>query len=307
MSYVVRIIDRVLEVLMRPRVRRVLRWSFVMTLPLFAYLVSVRGVDTVLALVVLELAAFVAVLALAAKLGGERGQVILDMLMHPTVRRILRSEATIVLTLALVPSRLVRRPAPGAFGYGRGNSELPLALALLPAVAAEAAAVHLLLPDSLSAVKIAVLAVSAYGLVWILGWAAGIRLHPHRIRDGVLHARLGALYRADVPLDAIAGLRVTRARRGDRTVLTLDGDRAAFSVGGRTDVHLDLDREVLVQRPFGEAVAVRRLSIAAEDPKALAHALAHGERAPDRDRNRGCSAPPSDGPAGAEQIPFQIS
>ena len=275
---VLRAIDALLALLMLPRVRRVLRWSFVVTLPLFAYLVSVRGVDTVLVLVALEFAGFLLVLAVAARLGGERGQLIFDIVMHPSVRRLLRSEATIVLTLARAPARLVRRgPRAGEFGYARGDAELPLALAMIPAVAAETAAIHLLLPDSLAALRIAVLVLSAYGLLWVLGWAAGLRLNPHRLGRDALPARLGALYRADVPLDAIRSVRVARTRSGGRTALALDGERALFAVGGRTDVHLELDRPILVHRPFGDPIEARALSIAADDPAALARELTRGE------------------------------
>ena len=269
-----RLVDAVLAFLLRPRVRRVARWSFVVTLPLAAVLISARGVDAMLAVFALEFAGFVAVLALAARLGGERGQVILDLVMHPSVRRLLRSEAAILLTLPAALLRAVRRPSPDEVRYARGDNELPLALALAPAIAAETAVVHLLVPDSLAAVRIAVLVVSAYGLMWIVGWAAGLRVYPHLVRDGVLRARLGQLYRADVPLEGIRSVSVRRERLGARTALALDGERAAFAVGGRVDVHLELNAPVMVERPFGEPVRVTALSIAADDPHELARRLA---------------------------------
>jgi hypothetical protein len=280
-----RLLDAVLGFLLRPRVRRVARWSFVVTLPLAALIISARGVDAMLAVFALEFAAFMLVLALAARLGGERGQVILDLVMHPSVRRLLRSEAAIVITLPLALVRYVRRGGADELPYAKGDHELPLAIALTPAVAAETAAVHLLLPDSLAALRLALVVLPAYGLLWVVSWAAGLRVFPHRIRDGVLRVRLGQLYRAEIPLELVRSATVRRDRVGTRTALKLGSERAAFAVGGRVDVHLELSAPVTVERPFGEPVQVTALSIAANDPQALVRRLA------DRDE----SSPPEPG------------
>lgn len=266
-------VDFVLDFFMRPRVRRFTRWSFVVTLPLAAVVVSTRGIDAMLVVFAFEFCAFMAVLALAARLGGERGQVVLDMVMHPSVRRLLRSEAAIVLTLPTAFVRAFRQRSHDELPYSKGDNELPLAIAMTPAIIAESAAVHLLLPDSLALMRLVLLVLSAYGLLWILGWAAGLRVFPHVVRNGVLNARLGQLYRADVPLELIRSATVKRRRIGTRTALELDNDAGSFAVGGRVDVHLELDAAVTVQRPFGEPRRVTALSIAANDPIALIQRL----------------------------------
>lgn len=273
--------ERIIGWLLRPRVRRVLRWSFVVTLPLCAVLISLRGVETVLALFALEFAAFMVVLAVAARLGGERGQLILDIVMHPAGRRMFRSELQILLTLPLALVRRFRSPPQNAYPYAKGNAELPLAIAFVPAIAAEVAVVHLLLPDGLGWLKLALVVGSVYGLLWILGWALGLRLFPHRIHGDRLELRLGSLYRADVPLDAISAVRVERDKDGTRTRLQAGDDCAALRVGGRVDVRLSLDRPAIVQRPFGEPLRVTSIAFAADDPRSLAAALQRdGEQAP---------------------------
>lgn len=264
------VVDRVLGWLMRPPVRRVLRWSFVVTLPLCALLVSIRGVETVLALFALEFAAFLVVIVVATRMGGERGQLILDLVMHPAGRRLFASELTILVTLPRALLRAFKGGSPNEFPYAKGEPELPIAIAFIPAVAAEVAVVHLLLPDSLGWLKLALLVGSVYGLLWILGWAVGLRAFPHRLYDDRLELRLGGLYRAVVALDAIAAVHVARDKDGPRTRLDVRGDEAALRVGGRVDVRLDLDRPAIVQRPFGEPLQVTSIAFAVDDAADLA-------------------------------------
>jgi hypothetical protein len=261
--------DAVLGVLLRPRLRRVLRWSFVITLPAGAFLLRERGLDAAVAIVLLELCGFIAVMLVALRLGGERRAVIFDLIMHPAVRRVLRSEMRVAATVpvALV-RRLSTRRAP-EFGYARGDQELAIALALTPAILAETAAVHLLLPASLGPVKLAVLLVSLYGLLWLVSWAVGLCAFPHLLEHDHFRARLGQLYEVRVPLDAIRVADVRPEVVGRRTEAVVEGDRGALAVGGRVSVHLELDRPVCLHRPFGEPRPITRLSLAADDPAGL--------------------------------------
>lgn len=271
-------LDAVLDWFMRPRVRRVTRWSFLVTLPLCALLISLRGFDAVLVIFALEFAAFMVVIVVAARLGGERGQVILDFVMHPAARRLMRSEAVIVLTLPRALLRLARRRrSEDEYSYAKGDVELPLAVASIPAFAIELVLVHLLVPDSLGWLRLALLVLSLYGVLWILGWALGLHVFPHRLRDDVLELRLGSLYRTAIPLDAIVTLRRERSKSGTRTHLDAAGGAAALRVGGRVDLHVTLDRPVLVERPLGEPLEVTSISFAADDAPGLAARLqAHG-------------------------------
>lgn len=269
------LVDDILSWLMRPPVRRVLRWSFVVTLPLCILLINMRGLDAVLVVFAVEFVAFMFVLGLAARLGGERGQLILDFVMHPAVRRFMRSEALIVLALprALLRAARRRRRTESEFPYAKASAELPLAIAFVPAFVAEATVVHLLLPGSIGWLKLALLALSLYGLLWILGWAVGLHSFPHRFRGDLLELRLGSLYRALVRLDSIVGVRRESAKDGTRTRLDAADGEAALRVGGRVDLHLTLDRPTLVERPFGEPLAVTSISFAADDPPGLAARL----------------------------------
>lgn len=267
-----RLVDATFDWLIRPRVRGVLRWSFVVTLPLCALLVTVRGLDAVLVIFAVELATFMLVLAAASRFGGERGRFILDLVMHPAVRRLMWTEAQIMVVLprALLRSVHGGRRTATEYPYAKGDVELPLAIAFVPAFVAEATVVHLLVPDGLGWLKLAPLALSLYGLLWILGWAIGLRTFPHRLHADVLDLRLGSLYRACVPLDSIVSVSHERAKSGTRTRLDATGDAVALRVGGRVDLHVTLDRAIAVRRPLGEPLQVTSISFAADDAARLA-------------------------------------
>ncbi len=152
----VRVFDTVFAFLMRPRVRRVRRWSFVVTLPggyllartLGLELTIGRGLCAGVAAALLDLALLVTVAVAGSRLlGRDRRDVLLDFLMHPTARRAIRGEARMLWTyVRAFRRRGGRRRSPDEFTYHRGSYELGFALALIPAVLAEAAVVHLLLP-----------------------------------------------------------------------------------------------------------------------------------------------------------------
>ena len=91
-----RAFDTVFGFLMRPRVRRLRRWSFLVTLPgalIAAKLLEIRltlgtGLKAGIAAAILETVLLLLVGVLGARvLGRERRDVLLDFLMHPMARR----------------------------------------------------------------------------------------------------------------------------------------------------------------------------------------------------------------------------
>nr|MBA2299400.1 hypothetical protein [Chloroflexota bacterium] len=159
------------------------------------------------------------------------------------------------------------------YSYHRRNSDLAVALALLPAIVGEIIVVELLLSGLPLWVRLAIAAISLYGFAWLIAWTVGLRVYPHRLRDDVLEARLGAFYRAVVPLEAIAEVDVTPQRPAKRTQLLLTDGTAAFVVGGHTNLRLRLARPVTIERPLGDPVEVSQLELAADQPAALAQAI----------------------------------
>ncbi len=268
-----RLFDAVFGFLLRPRVRRVRRWSFVVTLPLGLLAGRSLGLDlgdgVVLgaAAALLDAAVVVAVALVGTRvLGQERRDALLDLLMHPVARRAIVGEARMLATLPTALLRRIRAPRGEEFACHRGSQELGFALALLPAMVAEGAAVHLLLPEGWLWPKVAVAALHVYGVVMLVSWALGERTHPHRLRSGVLELRSGQLYRIRVAAERVAGVEIERRRAGQRTGLLLDGDAARLAVGGRTDVILRFAAPVRLERPLGDPLILTEVAVAVDDP-----------------------------------------
>jgi hypothetical protein len=255
------------------RGRRLRRWSFVLTLPGAVAVALVAGVGSSLALVGVRVALGVIVLLAALRLGGERSEAVRDLLMHPRVRRYLRVELRVVAAPWLALAQLWRRD-PAEFSYHRGDYQPAIALALVPALLAEAAVVHLLLPHGWLWAHLAVAAGHAYALLWLFAWAAGPRVRPHRVAGGWLIVRAGVLYEARVPLEAVEAVEVRRRRvGGDEAALVRDGEAVLLPARHRVDLWLELTQPVIVARPLGEPVVTRRLAIAADEPERLAAVL----------------------------------
>ena len=251
------------------RGRRVRRWSFLVTLPgAFAAALAV-GLGAGIALVAARFVLALIVVGVAWRLGGERGEAVRDLLMHPRVRRYVRVEMRVL----GMPFAAMARPwrcAPGEFSYHRGDERPAVALALLPMLFAEAAVVHLLLPGSWLWAHLAVAAVHVYGLLWLFAWAAGPRLRPHRIAGGSLLVRGGVLHEARVPLDAVTAVAVRRRSVGGVAGFSIDDGAVLLPARRRVDLWLDLAQPIMVVRPLGPPVWTSRIAIAADEPGRLA-------------------------------------
>jgi hypothetical protein len=263
--------DSFIEWLMRPRVRRVRRWSFVATIPVGLLVAHVYGVHQGLAVVAARAAVAASVAVAAWRVGGERGDALRDLLMHPRLRAFGRAELDVL--CALPRLLLVRVARSGGIGltYARGTFGLALALALTPVVVSEAVALHLLLRGGWIAWISS--ALHAYTLIWLWGFALGPRCYPHRVGPRTAVLRAGAMYRVLVPLSAIVSVTEKRERvAGDRGLIARD-DAVLLPVRGRVEVWLELSEPVRVQRPLHEPLHTRRLAIASDDPNGLIEQL----------------------------------
>lgn len=274
-------LDSLFAWLMRPPVRRVRRWSFVVTVPVALLVAHLFGLQQG-ALLVLARAVLAIVVAVAAwRMPGPRGEALRDLLMHPRMRAFARAELHVLTALPRLLVVGVRRHRLPGVTYHRGNFGFALAMAFTPAVIAEGAAFHLLLGGGWIAWGLT--ALHAYSLIWLWGFALGPRAYPHRItaRDAVI--RNGPMYRARVPLDAIADVRAATERVGDRGLTERDGT-VLLASRGRVDVWLELTEPAAVQRPFREPLLTQRIAIASDDPDLLVTLLLGGEQAAEPNR-----------------------
>jgi hypothetical protein len=267
---VVRLADRLIAWLMRPRIRRVRRWSFLVTVPVAFVVGQVYGVHQGLLVIAIRAALWSAVAVVAWRLRDERGEALRDLLMHPRGRAFARAEFDILSALPrLTVAAWGRRPA--GVSYHRGTFGLAMALAFTPVVVTEAAAVHLLLRGGLAAWIVT--ALHAYALLWLWGFFLGPRAYPHRVGPRTAVLRDGPMYRVQLPLSAITGVTARTERMGEGSGLTERDGAVLLGARGRVDVWLELAEPVKVQRPLHEPLTTRRLAVASDDPDALVERL----------------------------------
>jgi hypothetical protein len=123
------------------------------------------------------------------------------------------------------------------------------------------------------------LVAGVYGLLWMLGMLAALRLSPHTVDDEGLHLRSGVAATLRVPWEVIAtvGSR-TQAVEGMRTVQVDDGAEPAVSlpVAGQTNVEVALARPVRLLADRGDERGVTAVRLFADDPRRLVARLRNG-------------------------------
>lgn len=166
---------------------------------------------------------------------------------------------------------LCRRPSiPAGFepvGYARLATPM-LALWIFGS-ALELPLVHVLVPWH--AVRISLLVVGVWGLLWMIGFLAGLRSYPHLVGSDVLRIRNGALHDVAIPWTAIAQV-TTEDRSLPSSMWVLQpqetdrGIHLNVAVSGRVNVHLILHEELKVHTAKGEMV-IAGASLWVDEPR----------------------------------------
>lgn len=297
-----------------PAVRFVRRWGWLGWLPAVAVWLGATRAERglwVLAAVVAVQATWVTALLWLSHRASDRAvsELLQDLAFPPQLRKLALLEARVLaapLALALrtagsrrARSHVQRRTASGGarvaglvrssegeagcasgpvleFATGAAGFELALALALVPALLVEAVVVHLVVGAG-SAIGWALTAVGVYALWWFVGVACSLRAFPHMVGPWGVRLRLGALYRIDVPPDAIAAVRIEPTGHGFGPFLRLRetprGTRADLCAGGRSDVVLELARPLPLERPLRRPIAVTAVAVPVADARAFAAAV----------------------------------
>jgi hypothetical protein len=162
-----------------------------------------------------------------------------------------------------------RTPAGVAYPYVAVVG--PLLWAFIGVSAVELPVLHLLLPWP--AIRLVVDIISGYGLIWMFGLTASLRVHPHVAEETGLRLRSGHRIDLELPWEAIAAVRVrTRGLDSSRAVQFQDGV-LRLAVASRTDLEVVLHepRVLPIAKTNGEPVS--ELHIAVDEPKALAERI----------------------------------
>ena len=159
------------------------------------------------------------------------------------------------------------------YGAGQGGIFVMVGAACV----IELLAVHLIVPwhrlGSWSWLQWLALALSAYGVVWLLAWWAAQRTHPHLVTDHDLVLRLGALVRLRIPLHHIGA--VGPRRRGGAA----EGRLMLGGPDGWTNLDIDLIEPVTWRSVTGRRERqVTAVSVDVDDPRTAAERLGEATR-----------------------------
>jgi hypothetical protein len=157
-----------------------------------------------------------------------------------------------------------------AFTNDRKTGAAGLLFALGVASAMELAVVHVLVARQSAALAWGLTAASAYGMLWILGFARALRLHPVTVGPDSLRVRVGLLWDVTIPRAAIE--RVDAAPRGPIDRKAPGYLHAAVFAAPQTV--LTLAAPVDATGIYGmRRTGVRRIGVYVDDPAGFREAL----------------------------------
>jgi hypothetical protein len=185
--------------------------------------------------------------------------------MTSLARRALRYEFTMWRSLF---RWILRRPvAPvGATAFGYAATVTPLFLVFIAVSAIELPIAHMLLPWETA--RLVVDLASVYGLLWMFGMLANVRVHPHVVSASGLRIRHNSQVDVTIPWSAIASVRARNRGAQTRPAVQVDGDVANVVVLSQTNVDVVLNAAMTLDLPAGP-VSVSQIRFYADDPHAL--------------------------------------
>jgi hypothetical protein len=169
---------------------------------------------------------------------------------------------------------LLRRPSipTGYEPVGYAQMATPMLALWIFGSALELPLVHVLVPWH--GLRITLLLIGVWGLLWMLGVLAGLRSYPHLFGTDTLRVRNGALHDITIPWKAIAKV-TTRDRSLPSSMWVLQpeetehGIHLNVAVSGRVNVHLAL-AEPLALRTRKGVMVVAGVSLWVDEPRVVA-------------------------------------
>ena len=176
---------------------------------------------------------------------------------------------------------IVRRPdvPRGATSVPYGRLATPVVWLFIFGSAVEVVAFDLILSRWLTSLRIPVLALGIWGLVWMLGLMASYRMRPHLLTDTHLHVRNMARTEVVVPLDAVQRVTVADRDEGGIRSLKVVDDALLVMVSGRTNLQLALAEGTTLTTPGGE-LAPATLGLWVDEPREVAELVRARRSAP---------------------------
>ena len=166
-----------------------------------------------------------------------------------------------------------RRPRvpTGARGFRYHQPVFAIMIVFITVSAVELVAVDLIV-RRWTYVRIPLLVLSIWGLVWMLGFLFGMVTRPHAVGPDGIGVRYGAEVDLPLPWDTIDAVAVRKHRvEGRQPKVTVDEQGEAtlqLRIGNETNLWIQLDRPREQRLPHGRET-VRAIACYAEDPKAF--------------------------------------
>jgi hypothetical protein len=168
-----------------------------------------------------------------------------------------------------------RRPdvEPGGRGFAYHGPLLPAVIVFTALSALEIVALDVIVPWSpaFTWLRILVLVVGLWGLLFALGILAGITVHPHVVGPSGLRLRNGRALDVTVPWDAVDRVRQVRRTRDGKAV-QVDAGALHLPVGSQTTVEIVLARPVEAEVAGSGVVALTSVHLHADDAAGLVDA-----------------------------------
>jgi hypothetical protein len=198
----------------------------------------------------------------------ERIQHVLASNLPPRVAEIVATELSTFFYALFAWRRRPFVPAGAAgFSYHRRNGYAALLYAFVLLSMVELAVVDLLLRARHAHAANVLLALSVFGVVWLLGLARSVQLRPIVVTGESLIVRNGLLWRLEVPHSEIASV------ESSRISISATAQRGAFRFArGTPNVAIALRAPRTASGPYGISRTIDRFLLSVDDPQGL-HAL----------------------------------
>jgi hypothetical protein len=178
------------------------------------------------------------------------------------LRWLVRLEIGIWRSLFLWTFRRVPGMHPGAAAFSYSRQVAPVIAAFIFVSLVELPVVHLLIPWD--AVRLVVLILSVWGLLWMVGMLASVKVFPHLLDDAGLRIRYGTQVDLFVPWESVERVVARRGSVDTQRHLHVEDGVASVPVMKMTRADVELRRPLSVA-----GREVTKLRLYADDPRAL--------------------------------------
>lgn len=160
---------------------------------------------------------------------------------------------------------------PGATPFAYSRRLMPILGVFIAVSAIEIPIIDLILPWT--TVRIVVASLGVYGLIWMIGLVAMIRINPHVVGESGLRIRGGSNgLDVTIPWDYIASIHAfTRGLKAGDLQVDHVGDEVILSLGvlKETNVDIRFRHPTILEIHKGDTEPLREVRIAADEPDAL--------------------------------------